>query len=82
MISRHSDAARPPERAGPVAELAALFAADRGYAPARWRAAASYDRWCMYEGRRQKYGTQFVPDGVRYQLWDVEPATTDAERAA
>lgn len=56
-------------------------AADRGYAPARWLAAAAYDRWCMYEGRMQKYGTQFVPDGVRYRLWDVEPATTDAERA-
>lgn len=57
-------------------------AADRGYAPARWLAAAAYDRWCMYEGRPQRYGTQFVPDGVRYRLWDVEPATTDAERAA
>ena len=56
-------------------------AAERGYAPARWLAAAAYDRWCMYEGRPQKYGTQFVPDGVRYRLWDVEPATTDAERA-
>lgn len=57
-------------------------AAERGYAPARWLTAAAYDRWCMYEGRPQKYGTQFVPDGVRYRLWDVEPATTDAERAA
>ena len=57
-------------------------AAERGHAPARWLAAAAYDRWCMYEGRPQKYGTQFVPDGVRYRLWDVEPATTDAERAA
>jgi hypothetical protein len=57
-------------------------AAVRGYAPARWPAAASYDRWCMYEGRPQKYGTQFVPDGVRYRLWEMEPGTTDAERAA
>jgi hypothetical protein len=57
-------------------------AAEHGYAPARWLAAAAYDRWCMYEGRPQKYGTQFVPDGVRYRLWDVEPATTDTERAA
>jgi TPR repeat protein len=57
-------------------------AAERGHRPARWLAAAAYDRWCMYEGRPQRYGTQFVPDGVRHRLWDVEPATTDAERAA
>ncbi len=57
-------------------------AVEHGYAPARWLAAAAYDRWCMYEGRPQRYGTQFVPDGVRYRLWDVESATTDAERAA
>jgi hypothetical protein len=44
-------------------------------------AAAAYDRWCMYEGRSQKYGTQLVPDGVAYRLWDLDPATTDAERA-
>ncbi|MDI1443499.1 hypothetical protein [Polyangium sp. 6x1] len=57
-------------------------AAERGFLPARWLAAASYDRWCMYEGRPQKYGTQFVPDGARHRLWDVDPTTTDAERAA
>jgi hypothetical protein len=33
-------------------------------------------------GRPQRYGTQFVPDGVRHRLWDVEPGTTDEERAA
>jgi TPR repeat protein len=59
----------------------ALEAAEAGHDRARWLAAASYDRWCMYEGRPQKYGTQFVPDGVRYRLWDVDPDTTDAERA-
>jgi hypothetical protein len=57
-------------------------AAARGHAGARWLAAAAYDRWCMYEGRPQKYGTQFVPDGTRYRLWDVDPVTTDADRAA
>lgn len=59
----------------------ARAAAEAGHAPARWLAAASYDRWCMYEGRPQKYGTQFVPDGRRYRLWDVEASTTDRERA-
>ncbi len=65
-----------------LAHALAREAAERGYAPARWLAAAAYDRSCMYEGRPQRYGTQFVPDGVRHRLWDVEPATTDAERAA
>jgi glycine oxidase len=36
----------------------------------------------MYQGKPQKYGTQFVPDGKRWRLWDVDPTTTDAERVA
>ena len=70
-----------PAEAKRAHELARA-AAERGHAPARWLAAAAFDRWCMYEGRPQRYGTQFVPDGRRYRLWDVEVATTDAERAA
>jgi hypothetical protein len=35
----------------------------------------------MYEGRAQRWGTQIVPDGVRHRVWDVDPTTTDAERA-
>lgn len=69
-----------PEDAKFAHELASV-ASRRGHAGARWLAAAAYDRWCMYEGRAQKFGTQFVPDGERYRLWDVEPTTTDAERA-
>jgi hypothetical protein len=52
-----------------------------GLGRARWLAAATYDRWLMYQGKPQKYGTQIVPDGKRQRVWDVEPATTDAERA-
>ncbi len=70
-----------PDEAKLAHELGSV-AARRGHVRARWLAAAAYDRWCMYEGRPQKYGTQFVPDGERYRLWDVEAATTDAERAA
>lgn len=62
------------------AHVLAREAAERGHGPARWLAAAAYDRWCMFEGRAQKYGTQFVPDGKGYRLWDVEPETTDEER--
>lgn len=63
------------------AHTLALRAVQLGHATARWLAAAAYDRWCMYQGRPQKYGTNYVSDGVRHRLWDVDPATTDAERA-
>ena len=56
-------------------------AAETGFRPARWLAAAALDRWLMYQGRPQKYGTQIVPDGKKPRVRDVEPATTDAERA-
>lgn len=70
-----------PAEARRAHELA-LEAASMGHPHARWLAAAAFDRWCMYEGRPQKYGTQFVPDGERYRLWDVDPTTSDKERAA
>jgi len=60
----------------------ALQAAELGHRPARWLSAASYDRWCMYQGRPQKYGTQYVSDGQRQRLWDVLADTTDEQRAA
>ena len=60
----------------------ALRSAQMGHRPARWMAAAAYDRWRMYQGKPQKYGTQYVSGGRRQRLWDVEPGTTDEERAA
>lgn len=63
------------------AHVLAREAVERGSGRARWLAAATYDRWLMYQGRPQKYGTQIVPDGRRQRVWDVEPATSDAERA-
>lgn len=51
-----------PEDALRAHELA-TEATKLGHSPARWLAAAAFDRWCMYAGRPQKYGTQFVPDG-------------------
>ena len=59
----------------------ALRSSELGYRPARWLAAASYDRWQMYQGKPQKYGTNYVFDGQKDRLWDVDPNTTDAERA-
>jgi hypothetical protein len=63
------------------AHILALEAITLGHPKARWLAAAAYDRWCMYQGRPQKYGTNYVTDGVRHRLWDFDPTTTDAERA-
>jgi hypothetical protein len=63
------------------AHTLAKEAVTRGLRRARWLAAATYDRWLMYQGQPQKYGTQIVPDGTRQRVWDVEPATSDAERA-
>jgi hypothetical protein len=60
----------------------AAKARDLGHEEARWLAAAALDRSLMYAGKPQKYGTNIVPDGVGYRLWDVDPATTDEERVA
>jgi hypothetical protein len=76
-IFQHGDT---PEEAWQAHQLA-LKAAELGHRPARWLAAAAYDRWLMYQGRPQKFGTQYVSDGRRQRLWDVEPATSDEERA-
>ena len=35
----------------------------------------------MYQGKPQKYGTNYVYDGRGDRLWDVDPDTTDEERA-
>ena len=50
-----------------------------GYQPARWLAAAALDRWLMIAGLPQKYGTQFRQVGTSYELWMVDPTTTDDE---
>lgn len=59
----------------------AAAARDLGHGPARWLAAAALDRSLMYAGQPQIYGTNMVPDGVAWRVWDVDPVTTDADRA-
>ena len=76
-IMNHGDT---PEDAYHAHNLA-LRASELGYRPARWLTAASYDRWLMYQGQPQKYGTNYIFDGNRDRLWDVDPSTTDVERA-
>jgi len=63
------------------AHTLAKKAAELGLRRARWLAAATFDRWLMYQGKPQKYGTQLVPDGKRQRVWDVDPTTSDIERA-
>ena len=77
-IMNHGDS---PDEAR-QAHILALRSSELGHRPARWLAAASYDRWQMYQGKPQKYGTNYVYDGKRDRLWEVDPAMTDAERAA
>lgn len=76
-IFNHGDIADEARQAHDLARRAA----EQGHKPARWLAAAALDRSLMYAGRPQRYGTNIVPDGTGWRVWDVDPATTDAERA-
>jgi hypothetical protein len=78
QIMNHGDTPEDAERA----HTFATRSSELGHRPARWLAAASYDRWLMYQGKPQKYGTNYIYDGRQDRLWDVDPSTTDAERAA
>ena len=41
-----------------------------------------FDRIALYEGRQQRYGTQFVPSPTGWHAWDLEdPAQVDVRRA-
>ena len=60
----------------------AKAALDAGDEDARWIYAATLDRYLMSLNQPQKYGTQFTFVDGTYQLYQVDPATTDAERAA
>jgi hypothetical protein len=62
------------------AHLWALKSVELGIQSGKWLAAA-LDRWHLYQGQPQKYGTQLVPNGTRYRLWDLDSSTTDQERA-
>jgi hypothetical protein len=76
-VMNHGDTADEARNAHALALRSCKF----GYRPARWLAAASYDRWQMYQGKPQKYGTNYLYDGRQDRLWDVDPNTTDEERA-
>lgn len=77
MVLQHSHLVEHFHLGHVLARLSALA----GYGPAKWLAAAAMDRWLMHQGLPQHYGTQYVEDGDGFRLWDVEPGTTDEERA-
>src|SRR5215469_19517 len=78
MVFQHGDRLDDSQRARDLA----LRAAELGHRPGRWLAAAALDRWLMRQDRPQKYGTQYRSSGDGYELYEVDPATTDEERAA
>jgi hypothetical protein len=77
MIFQHGGFAESYRRARQLA----LRAVELGHRPARWLAAAALDRLLVHEGQRQKYGTQYRTSGGEQMLIEVEPSTTDDERA-
>lgn len=81
MVFQHGSTPAHIERARTLS-LEALKR-DAEHDSARWLVAASTDRKLMYEGKPQKYGTQYKRenDTGPWMLWTVDPATTDAERA-
>jgi hypothetical protein len=84
LIFQHGETLEDIWQAHELARKAAELGATQSMGPkdSYWLAVAARDRWLMYQGKAQKYGTQFVPDGKRWRLWDVDPGTSDADRAA
>jgi hypothetical protein len=80
MVFQHGTEPADYDRANQWAAKAVEL--DPDYPGARWLAAASKDRYLMWSGKPQLYGTQFKKDkdGPWY-LWQVDPAITDEERA-
>lgn len=65
-----------------LAHRLAAASAAAGHDPARWLEAATEDRWRLARGLPQRWGTQYQDNDGRWELAPVDPATTDAERAA
>lgn len=67
-----------------LAHLLAKAAVDNGDDSARSLAATALDRYLVFSGKPQKYGTQSVydPKTQKMVVPPIDPSTTDAERAA
>ncbi|MBL8737884.1 MAG: hypothetical protein JNL12_15735 [Planctomycetes bacterium] len=58
-----------------------LLAELKGQPAARPLAARAFDRLRRLAGQPQKFGTEVVAVGERFELWPVDGVTTDSERA-
>lgn len=47
----------------------------------KWLFAAGIDRLLMMQSKKQKYGTQYVKKGKLWELYPINPKTTDEERS-
>lgn len=77
MVFQHGDNLEDYDRA----HQWCLKAVELGNDDARWLAAATKDRWLMNQGKPQLYGTQYKKVDGKWILWEVDPSTTDEERA-
>lgn len=79
MLFQHGETLEEYWRAHELAKQAVAL----GSTNARWLVAATYDRWLMGQGKPQRYGTQSHRRSADqpWELWPIDPATTDAERA-
>jgi hypothetical protein len=77
FIFQHGDCSAHYQFANRLAQIAM----EAGYTDAKWIYAASLDRYLMSIGKLQKYGTQYSWIEGEYQLYPVDPTTTDEERA-
>lgn len=65
-----------------LAYYLAMESAKKGHEEAKYLAAASLDKYLIYSGLRQKYGTQVGRDRFgRYYVSPFDTSTTDADRA-
>jgi hypothetical protein len=77
MVFQHGE---QPDHFMQAHELAKR-AAELGMEHAKWLAAAALDRWLMVQHKPQRYGTQYQASDGRWVLYEVDPTTTDDERA-
>jgi hypothetical protein len=77
FIFQHGDCSEHYQFANRLAQIAM----EVGYTDAKWIFAASQDRYLISIGKPQKYGTQYFWIEGEYQLYSVDPTTTDEERA-
>jgi hypothetical protein len=78
MIFQHGDS----RRGLPLANKLARKSVELKNPLAKWLVAATEDRQLMALGKPQRYGTQYTTDDKgRTVLYEVDPKTTDEERA-